>query len=57
MEEEAIKLIKRKIDQYETEMNLQYMGDNYYEDLNIRISELNSLLEELQFLFYHDRNN
>lgn len=46
--EQAIQIVIRRIDQLTTEQNTQYMGGDYYDELQARISELESLLDELQ---------
>ncbi len=46
--EQAIQIIERRIISLQEEQNMQYMGGDYYDELQARISELESLLDELQ---------
>ena len=46
--ERAIQIIESRIRCLQDEQNIQYMGGDYYDELQARISELESLLDELQ---------
>ena len=49
--EQAIQLITQRINKLITEQNIQYMGGDYYDELSVRINELENLLDELRNIF------
>ena len=46
--EQAILIIQNRIQQLKYERQISYMGCDYYDGIDERISELESLLDELQ---------
>ena len=46
--EQAIQIVKTRIESIKVDLTLQYMGADFYTGLEARLSELECLLDELQ---------